>query len=265
VVDFNRVVGVAQMPAAASTTDSNGAIAELFPGPRLLADIIKAGTNADLGARWSQAISSGCSELLSGSEPIRDTLVLPVEPTVKFFQTINLKFPALIIYPTERPTSKRATLRKVSHAQQWSADYILGPLLPDEVIRFGWALHFFPILIEEIARFGGHSAYAADSSGAPLGVLFEGTAGRPKFEKLTFAGSTGAGGATLEGTNDTYYASSVVIGTEIYDGVADRLANAAPYQRGKFNLTGDESGLPTDDNPDAGGVNLVDMFSTPPT
>lgn len=199
-------------------------LANLTAG-RLLADVFRAGINADMGAAFRHCVAGTPLDTSNAVE-----FVAATEPTPELIQTTTIKFPALFVHfsaeDDEEEEPFTATISKVK--QTWIVDYILGPLMPDSYERLSSAILLARQITSAICRAGGHAAYDVDPSGGGPAKVFVGAG----YEDLRCGKMIGSGAAAFEGSEVRYFGGrwtiklTVLVGTDGTDSAAVPLQGA---------------------------------------
>jgi hypothetical protein len=153
---FNRTVGNIALP-----TTSTGAttLAYLDPAIDILLALFKAGINGDLGPAWDDA-KPGTQ--LDDRSPVESTV--PHEPTAELLQSAKITFPALFVYRTGEGQVTEFTRQIDQVSQRWTIDYVMGPLVIEEIRKLGNARRVVADIIREVLKVGGHPTYAMDDN-----------------------------------------------------------------------------------------------------
>lgn len=199
-IDF----GALELPIPVSTAPT---LTDLDPARDILADLLKAALNAELGQRWPHAAPTGES---MGAVPVADVL-----PTLDLLDTMRERkasFPLLSVARAGDVQSDELTLERAQITQSWQIDYVLCPLTTGAERRVLDVLQAaLKIIVGTIER-GGHRAYRVGPDGRPLSVLGPWGDGCCGF--LTAAVTRAQmGGASFSASSPAYLAASVTLTT----------------------------------------------------
>lgn len=146
----------------------NNSLAGLDPANTILANLLKAAINAELGDGW--AVLSLSSPAVFSSVPVED--VMEMEPTAQLLGQRKHGWPLLFVYRSSEPAAiEEYSIQEDRLSQKWGVDYVLGPLSIGDERKTRGGLIAVAKIIALTLRQGGHPAYLKDSSNNPVNVL----------------------------------------------------------------------------------------------
>lgn len=201
--------GAVRFPAPAV-----GSAQDLDPGQIAILELLEAAINAELGTAWCSIVATLRDEakLRQSRQPVEFASTMELTPQ-EMTQVVTA-WPLLAVYRQGEPEFDQLTLEYDKLTQQWSVDYVIGPLSAAHKVKIGRFCNSVAKLIWRTLDRGYHSAYKGGAR------QFLG-----QFTSIKATGVQGPGVAQSLGeeSGSGYYGMTVLVETverEVYDDVA---------------------------------------------
>ncbi len=199
-----RQVGEVHLPTAAGDVTNAQLFSCFDPGADILRGLFTAAINAELTAAWN-VVRVGTA--LATVAPVQDsTYQLPDKALLR---EAKFQFPLLAVTRGDWEITEH-TLDQEMLKQQWSIDYVLGPLSPEDFRKLGAVLNAVRTVVQQTIRMRGHPTY---QSGALQ--FFDGKGHFASVKLLS--GKQGPATWGPEGEGMIVHVLSMVLETEEHD------------------------------------------------
>ncbi len=151
-----RTSGAVALPV--TTTEST--LASLDPTRDILAGLLTAALNDELGVAWAAAAAG---TTLAGTLPVQDTY--PDVLTDDVLKARDTRFPLLAVYRSPEPQRIEEYTTETGHwISKWGVEYVLGTLNVGERRKLKDALTFAARVMYLTMEQGGHRAYVSQTT-----------------------------------------------------------------------------------------------------
>lgn len=188
------------------TTSITTTLTPLDPARERLTALFKAAINAELGTAWTTVTNTlDSGHALYGTSPVQDTLELAPSPAVMTQR--KPAWPLMCVYRSGKATLEPFTMHIDRIVQEWTVDYILGPLDVGDLRKVGDVCIAVAKIIRAVIRRRGHASY---DSGALQFFPDKGGLGAIELKS-----SEGPGQASFAGdeSGTLYYALTMTLET----------------------------------------------------
>jgi hypothetical protein len=178
----------------------------LDKGKNAILGLLEAAINYECGDAWRSLLQQGDKTFFlrgnatGDAKPVMD--IMTVTPNAQNLMERKADWPLLAVYREGEPTHQFETLKLRTSNQDWSVDYIMGPLGVDSQERYGDFVLQVLVVIEEVINQGSHPAYLDDMP------VFQGV-----FSRIDVATTAGPGcsDVTPQEQGSGYFGGSAVL------------------------------------------------------